>query len=193
MAKILIATKNDHKVDEFKSMLEPFGYEVLSLNDLTEEFDILEDGQTFEENAYIKAKTIYDKLHIPVISDDSGFCIKYFNDYPGIYSARFRQEDSYEVKNQFLLDELSDVKERDCKYVCVICYIDINGKAHYYRGECHGMVSEKMCGDNGFGYDPIFYYPPFEKTMAELSMDVKNSISHRHLALEKLMEDLGND
>lgn len=192
MKKILIATKNEHKVKEFNEMLFPIGYEVISLNDIDKDIEIEENGSTFEENAYIKAKTVYDALHIPVVSDDSGFCIKHFDWKPGIYSARFLQDHDYEYKNNYLLDKMKDVTDRTCKYVCVICVVDDYG-AKYYRGECLGRVSDKIIGNNGFGYDPIFYYPEYKTTLANVSDEQKNAISHRHIALEKMLEDLKND
>lgn len=194
MKQILIATKNQHKVDEFKKMLEPLGYEVLSLLDINQNIEIIEDGTTFQENAYKKAKAVYDALNIEVISDDSGICIDAFDGGPGIYSARFMGEDtSYQVKNQYIIDQLKDKENRNAHYTCMICYINKDGEASYYEGICEGKIADKISGEHGFGYDPIFYYPPYQTTLANVSEEEKNAISHRRKALDKLMEGLNHD
>lgn len=191
MKEILIATKNKHKVEEFKLMLEPLGYEVKSLLDIDETIMIDETGTTFEENAYIKAKTIYDALHMEVISDDSGICINHFNGGPGVYSARFLGEDTdYAFKNKYILNELKDAEDRGAQYVCCICHIDKEGNVHSYEGVCEGLIAKEAKGTHGFGYDPIFYYPPFETTLADVCETKKNAISHRALALQKLLKGM---
>ncbi len=191
MKQILIATKNKHKVQEFETMLAPLGYEVKSLLDMKQTFDIDETGMTFEENAYIKAKAIYDVLHMEVISDDSGICINHFNGGPGVHSARFLGEDTdYEFKNRYVLNELKDAKDRGAQYVCCICHIDGEGNVHSYEGVCEGLIADEPKGSNGFGYDPIFYYPPFHTTLADVSEEEKNTISHRALALQKLLKGM---
>lgn len=188
MKKIVIATGNLHKVREFKEMLEPLGYEVLSLKDLSEQVEIIEDGKTFSENALIKARAIHDHFHIAVCADDSGLSIEALNGAPGIYSARFMGEDtSYEIKNQYLIDELNKYDNRKAKYVCAIAYIDIDGNEVVVEGEVHGLINDKQVGSKGFGYDPIFYYPPYETTLANVSEEMKNKISHRAIALQKLL------
>ena len=123
MKQIMIATSNAHKVEEFKRMLQPYGYEVRSLLDLDEEIDIEENGTTFEENALIKAKTIYDKLHIEVIADDSGLAVNAMHGEPGIYSARFLGRDtSYDVKNQYIIDQVKDAEDKGAQFVCCLLY-----------------------------------------------------------------------
>lgn len=191
MKKILIATKNKGKIKEFKEMLTPLGYEVQSLLDLKEEIEIEETGTTFEENAYIKAKAIYDLYHCDVISDDSGLCIDFFEGGPGVYSARWLGVDtSYDYKNNYILDKMKDSKDRKAQYVCCIAHINEEGSHEIYRGECIGEIALKPEGSNGFGYDPIFYYPPYQTTLANVSEEDKNTISHRGIALEKLLEGM---
>ena len=191
MKQIVIATKNKHKVEEFSHMLAPLGYEVKSLFDIDQDFHIIEDGETFEANAYIKAKAIYDALHIEVISDDSGLCINHLKGAPGVYSARFLGEDtSYEYKNQYIIDQLKDAQDRGAQYVCSICHIKEDGTHAVYTAKCEGEIAKEAIGNKGFGYDPIFYYPPFNTTLANVSEEKKNSISHRGKALEMLMKGM---
>lgn len=189
MKDIMLATSNAHKVEEFQTMLEPLGYKVLSLLDLDEEIDIVEDGTTFEENALIKAKAIHDLLHIAVIADDSGLAVNAMNGEPGIYSARFMGKDtSYDVKNQYIIDTVRDVEDKGCQFVCAIAYVKEDGSSVVFRGEVEGIVADHMEGAKGFGYDPIFYYPPYGTTLANVSEEQKNAVSHRGRALQKLIE-----
>lgn len=188
MKQIMIATSNTHKVEEFKRMLQPYGYEVSSLLDLDEEIDIEENGTTFEENALIKAKTIYDKLHIEVIADDSGLAVNAMNGEPGIYSARFLGRDtSYDVKNQYIIDQVKDAQDKGAQFVCAIAYIDADGHENVFTGVVEGEIYDHIEGAKGFGYDPIFYYPPFKTTLANVSEDQKNEVSHRGKAIQMLL------
>lgn len=191
MKRILIATKNNHKVREFKEILEPMGYEVLSLLDLKEEVEIDETGTTFEENALIKAKAIHDLYHCEVISDDSGICIDYFDGKPGVYSSRWLGEDtSYDVKNAYILKEVGDSTNRGAQYVCAIAHVLEDGTSNVYTGICAGEIAYKAEGEKGFGYDPIFYYPAYKTTLANVSEEEKNAISHRGNAIVKLLEGM---
>ena len=191
MKEIVIATKNKHKVEEFSQMLAPLGYEVKSLYDFDENFEIEETGTTFEENAYIKAKAIYDALHIDVISDDSGICINHLDGAPGVYSARFLGEDtSYEYKNNYIIEKLEGASDRGAQYVCSICHFKQDGSHEIFTGVCVGEIAKQPLGSNGFGYDPIFYYPPLQTTLANVSESEKNKISHRFLALQQLMKGM---
>lgn len=188
MNKIMIATANAGKLKEFKHMLEPLGYQVTSLLDLSENIDIEETGTTFKENALIKARAIYEQFHIPVLSDDSGLAINHLNGQPGVYSARYLGKDtSYEFKNQHILNELIDADDRGCQYICDIAYIDKFGKEYVFEGVMEGTIAKEAIGSNGFGYDPIFYYEPFETTLANVSNDLKHQVSHRGIALHKLL------
>ncbi|MDF9824726.1 XTP/dITP diphosphohydrolase [Breznakia sp. PF5-3] len=191
MKEIFIATSNPDKVREFTQMLKPLGYDVKSLLDLDEKIEIIEDGKTFEENAYKKAKSVYDVLHKEVISDDSGLCVNAMNGKPGVYSARFLGEDTpYRAKNTYILDEIKGAKDRGAQFVCVICHIQEDGSYKTYHGVCEGEIALKIEGEHGFGYDPIFYYPPFMTTLANVSDEEKHEVSHRGKALKLLLEDL---
>lgn len=189
----MIATANAHKVDEFKMMLEPLGYEVLSLLDMENPIDIEETGTTFEENALIKVRTLYEALHMPIISDDSGLAVNAMDGAPGVYSARFMGYDTpYQIKNQHIIDIVNKSDDRGAQYVCVIAYVDEIGNEYTFRGEVEGEIAHAQLGEHGFGYDPIFYYPPFHTTLANVDETKKNKISHRANALAKLivfMED----
>lgn len=191
MKKIWIATSNAHKVEEFQKMLGE-DVQVCSLKDLDQEVEIVENGKTFEENALIKARSLYDVLHQPVISDDSGLEVDAMDKAPGVYSARWMGEDtSYDVKNAQIIKNVEG-KTRTARFVCVIAYIDENGKGHTYRGEVQGQINDKILGSNGFGYDPIFYYPEYGTTLANVSSEMKNKVSHRSRALEKFLKDWRN-
>ncbi len=188
MKEIMIATSNAHKVEEFKTMLEPLGYQVKSLLDLSETIDIVENGETFQENALIKAKTIYNTLHMEVIADDSGLAVNAMNGEPGIYSARFMGRDtSYDIKNQYIIDFCKDKEDKGCQFICAIAYVDKDGNEKVFTGTVEGIVAERMEGKKGFGYDPLFYYPPYKTTFANVSEEQKNAISHRGRALSQFI------
>lgn len=192
MKTIWIATSNPHKVEEFQTMLGP-NVEVKSMKDLGQEVSIVEDGKTFEENALIKARALYKVIHQPVISDDSGLEVDALDKKPGVHSARWMGEDTpYTIKNQAIIDALKDKKDRSARFVCVIAYIDEDGKEYTYRGTIEGQINDKIVGVNGFGYDPIFYYPPFHTTTANVSEELKNSVSHRGNALKAFLADWGD-
>ena len=165
MTKILIATKNDGKAREYRKLFEPKGIEVITLKDLNEQVEIIENGKTFSENALIKAQTLTDKLNIPVLADDSGLVVDALNGAPGIYSARYAGDHDDEANNKKLLEELKKVP-------------DEKRTAHF-----HCSIVE-----DGFGYDPLFYYPEFGKTFGEIGMEEKNKVSHRAKATENLLE-----
>ena len=192
MKTIWIATSNPHKVEEFQTMLGP-NVEVKSMKDLGQEVSIVEDGKTFEENALIKARALYKVIHQPVISDDSGLEVDALDKKPGVHSARWMGEDTpYTIKNQAIIDALKDKKDRSARFVCVIAYIDEDGKEYTYRGTIEGQINDKIVGANGFSYDPIFYYPPFHTTTANVSEELKNSVSHRGNALKAFLADWGD-
>ena len=191
MKEIMIATSNAHKIEEFKTMLEPYGYQVKSLLDLEESIEIIENGKTFQENALIKAQTIHDHLHMAVIADDSGLAVNAMNGEPGIYSARFMGRDtSYDIKNQYIIDFCKDKEDKGCQFVCAIAYVDEKGDNHIFTGVVEGEVADHMEGAKGFGYDPLFYYPPYKTTFANVAEEQKNAISHRGRALAKFIEYL---
>lgn len=191
MKEIMLATSNAHKVEEFQTMLEPLGYHVKSLLDLEEEIDIVEDGTTFEENALLKAKAIHQLLGIEVIADDSGLCVNAMNGEPGIYSARFMGRDTtYAEKNQFIMDTCRNAEDKGCQFVCAIAYVKIDGTSVTFRGVIEGIVADHVEGCKGFGYDPLFYYPPYKTTLANVSEEQKNAVSHRGRAIEKLIKHM---
>ena len=192
--EIIIASKNKGKIKEFKEMLEPKGYLVKSLLDFDEEVEIEETGKTFRENAYIKAKSIADKYHVMAIADDSGLEIDYLDGKPGVYSSRWLGEDTpYTIKNQEVLRLMDGINNRTCRYVCCIAIVQENKEAIIFEENVEGEIAMEANGNHGFGYDPIVYYPPLGKTMAEMKDEEKNAISHRGKAVRKLQEWLEHE
>ncbi|WP_163537937.1 XTP/dITP diphosphatase [Gracilibacillus sp. YIM 98692] len=190
MKSLIIATKNQGKMKDFKKLFEPYQVEVKSLLDLDQPIgEIEETGTTFEENAAIKAETICDKFQIPVIADDSGIEVDALDGAPGVYSARYAGEQKDDQANLVkVLHELKEVpeKERTARFVCVLAIAQPNKETIYKRGECEGYIGFEAKGSYGFGYDPIFYPEGYDKTMAELSPIQKNQISHRKKALDQI-------
>ena len=193
MKKLVVATKNKGKIVELKRLLEGMNYEVLSMQDAGIDIDVVEDGTTFEENALKKAQEIAKISKTIVLSDDSGIEVDYLNGEPGIYSARFGgPELDDEGRNQLLLTKLAGVpdEKRTARYVCAIAVVFTDGSNVIIRDTCEGVINHKGVGDKGFGYDPLFYLPEYGKTMAQLDMDIKNKISHRGKALQKMVQEL---
>lgn len=190
MKEIYIATHNNHKVLAFKQILEPLGYHVKSLNDLDIIENIAETGSTFAENALIKARFLYYKIHALVIADDSGLCIDFYNGAPGLYSARFLAGKTYQEKNEHILDEMQYASNRDAYFISAIACIDDNGKEHVFEARVDGKIATSMQGEGGFGYDAIFYDPKAQKTYAMMSVDEKNKVCARGLATQKCIEYL---
>ena len=187
--KILFATKNKGKYKEVKSIFSGFNIELLSLNDFADTFDVVEDGRTFEENAFKKAEEIYSHFKQPVISDDSGLIVEQLNGAPGIYSARYSGENATDKKNnEKLLEKLKTFTvPHKAKFVCVAVYLDSKNNI-ITNGEVKGQIISEPRGTNGFGYDPLFLPDGFDKTTAELSPEIKNKISHRAKAFTKLKQ-----
>ena len=193
MKKIIFATGNQGKMKEIREILADLDAEVLSLKDAGIEADIVEDGKTFEENARIKAKAICEMTGEIVLADDSGLEIDYLNKEPGIYSARYMGEDtSYHIKNANLVQRLEGVpdEQRTARFVCAIAAAFPDGTVKTVRGTMEGRIGYDEKGENGFGYDPIFYLPEYGCTSAELSMEEKNKISHRGKALREIKDEL---
>ncbi len=190
MKKIIFATGNAHKMVEIREILAGLDAEILSMKDAGIDLDIVEDGTTFEANAMIKARAIAEIApDAIVLADDSGLEIDYLNKEPGIYSARYGGEDtSYDVKNQMLLDRMTEAKgdERTGRFVCVIAAVFPDGSEKSCRGTIEGLIAESICGENGFGYDPIVYSPEVGKSLAEITSEEKNAISHRGKALREM-------
>ncbi len=191
MEKLVVATKNEGKITEIKKVLQTMPFEVLSMGDIGIAVDVVEDGKTFEENSLKKAVEICSICKTIVIADDSGIEVDYLDGAPGIYSARFGgPEAADEDRNEKLLYMLKDVpfEKRTARFVCAIAVAFPDGRSFAVRDNCEGFVDFKCKGHNGFGYDPLFYVREYDKTMAELSIDIKNKISHRAKALEKMAD-----
>ena len=192
MKRMIFATGNENKMKEIREILGALPLEILSMKEAGISADIVEDGKTFEENALIKARAICKLAGEMVLADDSGLEIDYLNKEPGIYSARYMGEDtSYHIKNKSLIDRLEGVpdEKRTARFVCAIAAVFPDGKELVVRGTVEGIIGYEEKGENGFGYDPIFYLPERGCTTAELLPEEKNSISHRGNAL-RLMKDL---
>lgn len=186
---IIFATGNEGKMKEVRMILKDLNQEIKSLKEINLDVDIVEDGKTFEENAIIKAKTIMELTNEIVLADDSGLEVDYLDKAPGIYSARYLGEHtSYNIKNQSIIDKLKDATgmERSARFVCVIACAMPDGTILTTRATIEGMIGYKEKGDNGFGYDPIFFVPEYNCTTAELSPEQKNKISHRGKALKEM-------
>ncbi|NLC54607.1 MAG: RdgB/HAM1 family non-canonical purine NTP pyrophosphatase [Erysipelothrix sp.] len=189
---IILVSSNKDKIIEVKNILKPLGFNVISLKDLNIETDIEETGETFEENALLKARFLKGK-YPRIIADDSGLEIFSLNNQPGVYSARFLGEDtSYKVKNQIVIDMLKEKKDKGARFVSVIAYIH-NEKEMTFRGEIVGEIVNEIKGDKGFGYDPIFMPKGYDLTFGQLDSALKDKISHRAQALLKLEEWLKNE
>ena len=195
MTKIIFATSNQGKVREIKEIIKETGadIEVLSLKEAGITTEIIEDGTTFEENALIKARVICKETGLLTLSDDSGLEIDYLGGEPGIYSARYLGEDTpYSIKNPTIIKRLEGVpdKQRTARFVCACAAVFPDGREEVVRRTMEGRIAYKEAGENGFGYDPIFYLPEYNCTSAELSSEEKNEISHRGKALRAMCEKL---
>jgi len=188
--RIVFATGNENKMTEIRMILSDLGMPVYSMKELGVEADIVEDGISFEENAEIKARAISRLLPDDIVlADDSGLEIDYLDKAPGIYSARFAGEDtSYDVKNCILLDKLEGIpdEERTARFVCAVAAAFPDGSVETVRGTIEGTIAKEMLGENGFGYDPIFYVPEYGCTTAQMDPDKKNELSHRGNALRAM-------
>lgn len=192
--EIVVASSNQGKIKEFKEMLEPKGFIVKSLADFPDIGEIAETGTTFAGNAIIKAQAITDKYGIMAISDDSGLEIDAFDKQPGIQSARWLGHDTpYTYKNRVVLDRMKDEANRTCRYVCAIAVTRKDHPAIVFEDTVECLIAHEPAGENGFGYDPIVYYEPLKKTMAQLTKDEKNAISHRGKAVRKFEAWLENE
>lgn len=187
MKQIIVASTNRGKIKEIQAMLKDINIEVLAMNEVLEqEIEIEENGKTFKENALIKAQTIANIVNKPVLADDSGLEVDALDKQPGIYSARFLGHDtSYEIKNQYIIDAIKD-KDRSARFVCAMALVIPGSKPILIEETMEGLINDKIEGKNGFGYDPIFYFPPCKMTSAMMSMEEKNKYSHRAKALKRL-------
>lgn len=193
MKKIIFATGNAGKMKEIREILKDMDAEILSMKEADVNVDIVEDGKTFEENAVIKAKTVCEFTGEIALADDSGLEIDYLNKEPGVYSARYMGENtSYKIKNANLIERLEGVpqEKRTARFVCAIAAAFPDGTVKTVRATMEGYIGYEEKGENGFGYDPIFYLPEYGCSSAELSMEEKNKISHRGKALRAIKEEL---
>ena len=192
--KIVLASKNPHKLVEINRITEKFGFELILQSELGVDLDVEETGTTFEENSLIKAEAVMKATGMPALADDSGICVDALNGEPGVYSARYGFDESLDDwgRLQLLLKNTENVPDgqRQAKFVCVITMVTPDGQTIQARGEIHGELLRAPVGRNGFGYDPIFYYPPMGMSTAEMAPEDKNQVSHRGNALRIFNEKL---
>ena len=192
--KVVLASKNPHKLVEISQITEKFGMELVLESQLGVDIDVEETGSTFEENSFLKAEAVMKATGLPALADDSGICVDALGGEPGIYSARYGFDDSLDDfgRLQLLLKNTENVPDgqRQAQFVCVVTFVTPDGKVIQARGEVHGELLRAPFGEGGFGYDPIFYYPPFGKSLAQVSPAEKNSVSHRANALKVFYEKL---
>lgn len=191
--RMVIATGNEHKMEEVRMILKDLPFEIVSMKEMGIEMDIEENGSTFMENAIIKAQAVAQSCGEIVLADDSGLEIDYLNKEPGIYSARYMGEDtSYHIKNHAILSRLEGVADdkRTARFVCALAAVFPNADTVTSLGVIEGRIGYEEAGENGFGYDPIFYLPEYGCSTAQLTPEEKNAISHRGRALEQMKMEL---
>ena len=186
--RIIFATGNEGKMKEIRMILADLGMEILSMKEAKVQLEIEENGSTFGENAEIKAQALWNITKDIVLADDSGLAVDYLNGEPGVYSARYMEGASYEVKNRTIIERLKDAKEeeRTARFVCAIAAVLPDGSVLHTEECVEGLIAHEPAGTNGFGYDPIFYLPEYGKTSAQIPLEKKNEISHRGKALEAM-------
>ena len=192
--KVVLASKNKHKLIEISKITEQFGFELVMESELGLDIDVEETGSSFEENSFLKADAVMKATGLPALADDSGIAVDALNGEPGIYSARYGFDDSLDDwgRLKLLLKNTEQVPDgkRQAQFVCVITMVTPDGNVIPARGEIHGELLREPRGENGFGYDPIFYYPPLGMTTAQMSPEDKNRVSHRANALRAFYEKL---
>ncbi len=194
--QILIATNNMGKREEYQSMLAPLGFEIVCPKDLNIALDVDENGETYRENSYLKAKAFSKLVHLPVIADDSGFEVEALSGFPGLHSARFAKEygNDYERAGAALNEKLGDNPNRRAKFRCCICFLkEENAEPLYFEGEFPGIFLKGSHGTAGFGYDPFFHSEELDLDMGICPEEKKNAVSHRGKALRKLLAYLGEN
>ena len=184
--KVILASKNPHKLTELSAILSQHGFEIALESEYGLDIDVDETGTTFEENSLLKAEAVMKASGLPVLADDSGLMVDALDGAPGVYSARYGHKSSDGERTEFLLENMKDVPDgkRTAKFVCVITCLWPDGRKIVARGECPGVITHEVHGENGFGYDPVFYLPELGMTYAELPSEQKNAISHRARALQ---------
>lgn len=189
MNKLIFATNNIHKLQEIREMLS-FCYSVLSLKDVDLDIDIAETGNTFKENAVIKAEVVFKITNENCFADDSGLCVDALDGGPGVWSARYAGEPSNDGRNRKkILQELDGKERREAAFYTVICLM-MNGEPYFFEGKVSGKITTEEKGNNGFGYDPVFIPEGYDKTFAEMNAEEKNAISHRAIAVKKMVDFL---
>lgn len=192
--KVVLASKNKHKLIEISKITEKFDIELVMESDLGVDIDVEETGTTFEENSFLKANAVMLATGLPALADDSGIAVDALNGEPGVYSARYGFDESLDDwgRLQLLLKNTEQVPDgqRQAQFVCVITLVMPDGQTIQARGEVHGELLRAPAGEGGFGYDPIFYYPPYGKTLAEVTPEEKNQVSHRAKALQAFYQKL---
>ena len=192
--KVVLASKNAHKLVEIRQITDKFGFELVLQSELGVDIDVEETGSTFEENSFQKAEAVMKATGLPALADDSGIAVDALGGEPGIYSARYGFDESLDDWGRVLLllknaEHIPD-DQRQAQFVCVITLVTPEGQTIQARGEVHGYLTREPAGEGGFGYDPIFYYPPYGKTLAEVSPEKKNAVSHRANALKLFYEKM---
>ena len=187
---LVLATRNEGKISEFKDLIAGFDIEIKSLKDFGPIPLVEEDGATFEDNAYKKASFTAKVLGVPALADDSGLMVGALGGMPGVRSARYAGEGATDRENNHkLLEVMKDVEERDASFMCIIAIAVPAGPALIYEGRCDGHITREPMGENGFGYDPLFYFPPLKKTFAQMGSEEKNQVSHRGKAMAELRSE----
>ena len=192
--RVVLASKNPHKLVEISKITEKFGFDLVLQSELGVDIDVEETGTTFEENSLLKAQAVMEATGLPALADDSGIAVDALNGEPGIYSARYGFDESLDDWGRLLLllkntENVPD-GQRQAQFVCVITMVTPDGQMIQARGEAHGELLREPVGTGGFGYDPIFYYPPLKRGFAELTAEEKNQVSHRAEALKLLNQKL---
>ena len=188
---IVLATTNQGKTREMNALLKGFPVEIKNLTDFGPIPEVIEDGDTFDDNAYKKSSFTARVLGYPAMADDSGLCVESLEGVPGVYSARYAGQNATDSENvQKMLAALKDKDNRKAAFKCVISIAVPTGAALTYEGECQGVITREPFGDNGFGYDPLFFYPALNKTFAQLTVQEKGSVSHRGKALKEMASEM---
>ncbi len=194
MRDLIIASNNEGKIKEYREILLNYGFNVISQKEAGINIEVEETGTTFEENAHLKAKAIYELTHKNVISDDSGLEVEALNNEPGIYSARYKGIETSDERNDYIINALKWKRNRRARFNCVICFIDENGHEEMFKGIWNGVISKKKMGKNGFGYDPIFISEDGNgKTTASMPLIFKEKYSHRAKATKLLIDYIENN
>ena len=187
---LVLATRNEGKISEFRRLVADFGVEIKSLKDFGPIPVVEEDGDTFEDNAVIKARFTAKILGLPTLADDSGLMVEALGGSPGVRSARYAGEKATDEENNLkLLKAMEGIEKRDATFLCVIAIAVPRGPALIYEGRCDGYITTALTGNGGFGYDPLFYYPPAKKTFAQMTAEQKNRVSHRGKAMGELRSE----